>query len=59
MKEAYWDKCFAHKTLIHQKQVADLYYDNVPAADNDDFLNEWDQEYSPEYRSMYCHKHEK
>lgn len=32
-EEAYWDKYFARKTLVHQEQIANLYYDIVPVVD--------------------------
>ncbi|MCR4643365.1 MAG: hypothetical protein K5697_15230 [Lachnospiraceae bacterium] len=32
-EEAYWNKYFARKAFVHQEQLADLYYDNVPIID--------------------------
>ncbi len=32
-EEEYWSKYFANKAFMHQEQVANMYYNNVPVAD--------------------------
>ncbi|MBQ8134119.1 MAG: hypothetical protein IJ192_06945 [Clostridia bacterium] len=32
-EEEYWKKYFANKDFAHQKQVAGLYYNNIPLAE--------------------------
>lgn len=32
-REVYWSKYFVRKDLLHQEQVANLYYDNAPVVD--------------------------
>lgn len=33
LQEEYWKKYFANKAFVHQEQVANMYYNNVPVAD--------------------------